>query len=505
MSEPQNNWLGGRAAILVFALTGRIGSGTSFVADSLISQLKTYDYAPKLIKVTRDFLDSSSLTAHTAAERITKLQIQGNELRERCGSDILGVRAIEAIIKTLTEENWPETSCNPRLAYVIDSLKHPEEINILRQVFQDNFLVVGVVADDSTRKKRLQEQKHITDDEFDAISKVDADEEGLKYGQKTIKTILMSDYFFANNYDKQTKIPAECQRFLNLLFQETIETPRQDEYGMHLAAMAADKSACLSRQVGSAILTKEGTVISTGCNDVPQFGGGLYSSESLQDNRCFTHSRMCHNDYEKKIIADEIVTTIKSELPEDKDTENIKKILLENTRLKQLIEFSRAVHAEMDAIITVARSGNPGLVGSTMYVTTYPCHNCAKHIIDSGIQRVVFVEPYEKSLAQKLHSDAINNPLQEKSDQKVSFDNYGGVAPERYSYFFSKKSERKSASRLIQKNKGQLLPYGLQECAALKSRLDNFLSKYPLKECCKGLSEGEQTHNASSLQCNGSH
>jgi deoxycytidylate deaminase len=484
MSEPQNDWLGGKAAILVFALTGRIGSGTSFVADALISQLKTYDYEPTLIKVTRDFLNSSQSTGETASARIKRLQEEGNKLREQCGSNILGIRAIDLITKTLREKSWPKPSSKHRIAYVIDSLKNPEEIEILRQVFQENFWVIGVVSDDSTRKKRLYEQKHIKDDEFDEISKIDADQE-LKHGQKTIKTILMSDYFFANNYDKQTKIPTECQRFLNLLFQENIETPRQDEYGIHLATMAADKSACLSRQVGAAIITKEGTVIATGCNDVPQFGGGLYTSESLQDNRCFTHSRMCHNDYEKKIIAEEITKNLGPQFKDGQDIEKIKNILLENTRLKQLIEFSRAVHAEMDAIITVARSGNIGIVGSTMYVTTYPCHNCAKHIIDAGIHRVVFIEPYEKSLAQRLHSDAINNPLQERSDKKVSFDNYGGVSPERYSYFFSKKHERKRESKLIHRNKGELLPHGLQESTALKARLDNFDSNYPLNDCCR--------------------
>ncbi|TMQ08861.1 MAG: hypothetical protein E6J90_35770 [Deltaproteobacteria bacterium] len=35
------------------------------------------------------------------------------------------------------------------------------------------------------------------------------------------------------------------------------------------------------------------------------------------------------------------------------------------------------------------------------------CHNCAKHIVASGIRRVVYVEPYVKSQAVQLHGDAI--------------------------------------------------------------------------------------------------
>lgn len=502
MSEKQCDWLGKQTGILVLAVTGRIGSGTSFVANALVSELKTYDYQPKLIKITKEFLNRSvKPSPKSFAERIKILQEQGNLLREKCGNNILGVKAIQYIAQDLNQNNNFDNNLNSRIAYVIDSLKHPEEINILRAVFRDAFWVVGVVAHDSTRKKRLQEQKQINDDDFDEISEIDANE-GIKHGQKVIETILKSDYYFENNYDKETKINGECQRFLNLLFQGTIETPRQDEYGMHLAFMAADKSACLSRQVGAAIISDNGTVIATGCNDVPQFGGGLYTSESLIDNRCFARSQMCHNDYEKGVIAEDIVKILKKEFAHNQElfekADEIKNILLGDTRLKQLIEFSRAVHAEMDAIISVARSGKLGLIGSTMYITTYPCHNCAKHIIDAGIKRVVFVEPYEKSLAQKLHSDAINNPLEEKSQSKISFDNYGGVSPERYSDFFSMKSKRKNESRLIRRSKSDLLPLGLQESEALKSRLQQFLDNYQLNDACaKGFNEIKvQNHSA---------
>ena len=56
------------------------------------------------------------------------------------------------------------------------------------------------------------------------------------------------------------------------------------------------------------------------------------------------------------------------------------------------------VHAEMEALLSCARSGvSP--VGGTLYSTTFPCHNCAKHIVAAGLRRVVYVEPYPKSRA----------------------------------------------------------------------------------------------------------
>ena len=51
------------------------------------------------------------------------------------------------------------------------------------------------------------------------------------------------------------------------------------------------------------------------------------------------------------------------------------------------------LHAEANAITKVARSNNSS-EGSTLYVTTLPCLECSKLIIQSGIKRVVYSEDY---------------------------------------------------------------------------------------------------------------
>jgi len=54
---------------------------------------------------------------------------------------------------------------------------------------------------------------------------------------------------------------------------------------------------------------------------------------------------------------------------------------------------SYVLHAEANAITKVAKSSNSS-EGSTLYITTSPCIECAKLIIQAGIKRVVFVEKY---------------------------------------------------------------------------------------------------------------
>lgn len=54
------------------------------------------------------------------------------------------------------------------------------------------------------------------------------------------------------------------------------------------------------------------------------------------------------------------------------------------------------LHAEANAITKVARSNNSS-EGATLYVTSSPCIECAKLIIQAGIKRVVYANPYRLS------------------------------------------------------------------------------------------------------------
>ena len=59
------------------------------------------------------------------------------------------------------------------------------------------------------------------------------------------------------------------------------------------------------------------------------------------------------------------------------------------------------LHAEANAITKVAKSNNSS-EDATLYVTTSPCMECSKLIIQSGIKRVVFCDKYHKTEGLKL-------------------------------------------------------------------------------------------------------
>jgi cytidine deaminase len=101
----------------------------------------------------------------------------------------------------------------------------------------------------------------------------------------------------------------------------------------------------------------------------------------------------------------------------------------------------------MSAICDASRNGVAIKYG-TLYCTTFPCHLCAKHIVASGIALVVYLEPYPKSYAIKLHSDSIT--LNKTQAEKVVFRPFMGIAPSRYRDLFEK-GKRKSSRGEAQK------------------------------------------------------
>lgn len=133
-------------------------------------------------------------------------------------------------------------------------------------------------------------------------------------------------------------------------------------------------------------------------------------------------------------------------------------VRLKGTRLTSLTEFSRAVHAEMEALPPAARVG-VSVRGALLYTTTFPCHNCAKHIVAPDISRVVYVEPYPKSRALEMHGDSIyaageSDP--KGKDHKVEFRPFVGIAPRRFPDLFGQYSHEGMQWEYKDKQTGEL-------------------------------------------------
>ncbi len=458
---------------LVIALVGPVGSGCSTTYEEIKDILqKDYLYDVEYYKLSDYILKNKELVNVTlpasiqGAEHVEQLQIIGDKLRQACGKSYLAAKAVEDIAKWRDNKGFGETASKQavpkklRCVHIIDSVKHPEELKLLRATYGEIFWLIGVFAPLTVRNKRLTIQEGWDKEKINPIIQRDYTEDE-EHGQKVRDVFYQADFFVRNDKENKTRLNNILFRFLEILFGSPVHTPTRDESSMYAAYAEAAKSACLSRQVGAAIVSSDGELIGLGRNDVPCFNGGLYTEDmGEQDHRCHAwQDQRCHNDKKKDALYTQIYSKLKEAnvLTEGAQPEIVKKAL-KATDVKSLIEYSRAVHAEMDAITSVARTHKAGLLGGTLYSTTFPCHSCARHLVASGIKQVLFIEPYPKSLATELHSDAVSED-EGDLDKKVLFLQYSGIAPKNILKLFNVGlTRKKDGGRLRQFDKRVATP-----------------------------------------------
>lgn len=450
---------------IVIGLVSALGTDLDRVCTNLDAELSSLGPSPKLIRLSSELhnLELCAQLSMTPVEDYYRSHIAaGDELcartKMRHAMASLGVLAITQERKNIV---GPDSQELPDAAYIVRSLKRPEEVELLRSVYRDRFVVMAAYAPRANRVDTLAEriaaslhQPNPAEFRAQAEALISMDESesasGIEAGQNVRDTFPLADLFIdASNQDTSSR---SIKRAVELIFGHPFHTPTIDEYGMFLAFGASRRSADLNRQVGAAIVDTRGKVVSLGCNEVPRAGGGSYWPEDENDARDFklgydtSYRRRRQmladvlrrlqgaswlSDEKKDVSVDDLVDLALS----DRDTN------LRDAQLMDVIEFGRAVHAEMLAITEAADRGVP-VSGTTLYSTTFPCHNCARHIVSAGIARVVYVEPYPKSLAADMFKDSIVLDPGFASDGRVRFEPFVGVGPRLYLEAFSQSARR---------------------------------------------------------------
>jgi len=444
------------ATELFIGLVSPLGVQLEKLIACLENVLAEASYECVVIKLTdelRSLDDFSGIPDAPLVVRYRQLMDAGDTLRQQTGYHeamaLLGV----ARVSQLRGNNPPR-----RRAYIFRSLKHPGEVVTLRQIYGDSFVLIGAYLPWQTRQdrvSRLLEESSAEKSTADAQALVDRDENGgKKWGQRVGDTFCKSD-FFVNLAINDMSLQSEIRRFIELLFGHPYHTPTRQEYGMFHAYGASLRSASLGRQVGSSIATQDGQVLALGTNEVPKAGGGLYWPGDEPDERDFQRGHET-NDSQKHLVFSDILNRLKGSgwLNAEKSGLELSELIKSATDEKvtegayylDIIEYLRCVHAEMAAIVDAARMGL-SVQGAVMYVTTFPCHECTRHIIAAGISKVIFIEPYPKSQARQLHGDAIG--LEPGSDHKCQFIPFLGVAPTMYEKLFKIGSDRKKDGKVV--------------------------------------------------------
>ena len=455
---------------LIIGIVGAVGTKFSDVVQHLKEQLTLAGYEMETIKVSKDIIPNIvAVEAYsTSYERFSNLMKAGNEARGlNAGFDDVLALGVAARIRELRvlhfNGDFGEGQPRFKQVYIVDSLKRPEEVEALRTIYGEGFVLIGVFESEESRVRNLSGQGQMTQPQAEDLVQRDFDEKENPHGQRVNETFHLSD-FFVEIGERRNDLKCNVQRMVEIWFGHPYRTPTFDEYAMYIAYSAALRSADLSRQVG-AVLARDSQILATGANECPKAMGGLYWPSSSFDSDCKCdedHGR----DYLRGIDSNregqlEMIAAIINRLGEKIGTkaEELQR-LLDASPIADLTEYGRVVHAEMEALLSCARLGI-STSKTTLYTTTFPCHNCAKHMIAAGVERVVYVEPYAKSRAMRHHSDAIAGKA-DSSSSKVLFEPFTGIGPRRFFDLFSISRGNSYSIRRKDRSTGKVVDWRLQ-------------------------------------------
>ncbi len=310
---------------MIIGLTGKNGAGKGEVANFL--KERGFHYY--------SLSDALREEAQKQGKDITRdvLVALGNALREKEGPSCLAERIFAKL--------------DPEKHYVIDSIRHPAEVQVFRR--RNNFTLLRIYAAERLRFERLRQRNRENDpktyEEFIALEAKEAKSE-QKTDQQLDQAIALADIQLDNNGPLK-ELHDKIKPVLVDLAQKA-PRPSWDEYFMNIAKVVALRSNCMKRKV-AALIVKDKRVISTGYNGTPR---GVKNCNEGGCPRCAA------------------VDTSGKDLGE-----------------------CLCSHGEENAIVQAAYHG-VSVKGSTLYTTFSPCLMCTKMIINSGIVEVVYQANY---------------------------------------------------------------------------------------------------------------
>jgi len=407
---------------IVVGLTGPFGAGCTTIADDLKDRKGWLKYSlsdamRELAPSRVDDLDKEKLFS---PECRAYQQEVGNRIRK------IDITAIPAwIVNKIKEaENSDESLKSKNI--VVDSIRNPSEMTYLRDTFP-NFFVVAVFAPYYARWERKRDIYSGKQDDFDKDDVKDSGEFEPPYGQQVQLCVDRSDILISNDRPfTEPRIKRELQikvdTYIDLMQEPGSMGPHPWELNMSQAYQASLMSTCCKRKVGAVIVREEAVkdksrsyIIASGYNEVPvnvrscvERGGGTQSMFCYKDERIKAELKgkykLCPNCGSKLEFPEEF------ELPFVCPNESCRARLGKDFIPGRTLDLCIAVHAEEAAILQASKFGGTQIEGSTLYTTTFPCDLCAKMIIQTGITRIIFAEPYPGDEAVGILEEAKISP-----------------------------------------------------------------------------------------------
>ncbi len=364
---------------LVFGLIGAIGTDLEAVSGMLEESLNTVGYDVTSIKMIDLILALGgrwgTLPQRSDPTYYDRAMNAGNRLRKKLQLNDALARLAVARIRDIQDVAKRKRDRNTRpQAFILSSLKRLEEVELLRLTYGSTFFAISAYSPRKARVDRLAKQLAMRQHRNQSNALRDSAErlilrdesEQIPFGQDVRKTYPAADFFVRSSPLSSLKL--HVSRFIELVFGNMWHTPSIDEQGMMFAFVSGLRSASPARQVGAALFSRSGQILGTGVNEVPRAGGGQYWEGDEDDGRDFLYDTIDTSDRMRLNLLTDVLVRLKELKVLDPSVSDVTALLkrgskseaiLREAQLFDTIDFIRAVHAEMSALLSATGSTNP--------------------------------------------------------------------------------------------------------------------------------------------------
>jgi deoxycytidylate deaminase len=260
--------------------------------------------------------------------------------------------------------------------------------------FSRGFFLFGVYADREKRRERVKPKYHDSPSAFDDDDSRDSGKDTPDYGQKVEDCFSEADVVFSNDEkivaignEVFERLTGRVKHYAELVQRPLArKQPTERETLMGMAYAISQRSSCRKRKVGAIIVDSMGNIVSSGYNEVPR-----------EERPCTQAYNNCFRDRRRSEFIASAVREFPGLAGKERDFEKFFKSQF------RILDMCRALHAEENAILNLARNApSVSLSECTLYTTTYPCRLCANKITTVGIGKIVYVEPYPDPEAKAI-------------------------------------------------------------------------------------------------------
>jgi deoxycytidylate deaminase/dephospho-CoA kinase len=384
----------------VIAFTGPFGSGCTTAAKHIRDE-RHFKFV-RLSEVIRS--EWSKTRGATIEPSRSDLQLLGDQLRKDHNPGYLAKVAIEN--QGSDFPGW----------LAVDAIRNVGEVRYLQDTFGNKLTLIAVLASPDARWERIKSSayadKGLGKKDFVQEDTRDRNEE-TPWGQQVELCIDQADVMIDNS--EEVTLGKFKEKVLNFADLVTGRSPRHAqprEIMMNLAYGASHSSKCLKRHVGAVLVDEHKQIVAVGYNENPATTHPCVEEPSY-DYRCYRD--IVRNEHFANLSMQSFrcprcgeplppITGPPWDCPTCKG--NAQKTNLEAFFFPdRAMNWCTAVHAEVMALLAAGERAR----NTALYVTTFPCMQCAEKLAQAGVREVWFTEAYPDSYSfHRLRLAGIN-------------------------------------------------------------------------------------------------